>query len=460
MNQITKTAEEAYQKGNRLLMHNNVQEAVAAYSEAINSEPDVVEFRLARGRCFLSLALYESALDDFKVAAETNPESSLAQFGIGRCHHCLGHPVAAMLSYNCACRLNPDFQAAFISRQSLLQELGRRLDPKLYKFTHRHGAAVIFNAWSSLYGNPSVWHHGIFKSEEEWQASGKLKIDAFLREEPSPHWHYVSCGLSEFVRDQSDTNQDDGLGFEFSMRVKRDSPDQKQPPLWPANLFQREAEYLRRTGNYPEHGETIQREVVGSTIGALLLLLDPLIPALDTKNGRIKFLAFYGLTRDELEAVRAWRSDPFIDFVRKQNELLIVDPFRLSILKDPVSAEHIRKGIESAGSSVRLLYDSCVSWTTRKVAGKKTVEVKLPFNEVKLLSSMIPGRILRGEPFTFKGVSQSLVLCKGLKNSWKIKGSEVRVSMNNLFAHHVSESVQEEKTSYSWDELPGLTILT
>jgi suppressor of fused-like protein len=49
-------------------------------------------------------------------------------------------------------------------------------------------------------------------------------ISFYPRDEPVPHWHVVSYGMSElYARDESDTaeTEESGWGFEFSFRIAR-----------------------------------------------------------------------------------------------------------------------------------------------------------------------------------------------------------------------------------------------
>lgn len=86
-----------------------------------------------------------------------------------------------------------------------------------------------------------------------------------------PHWHYVTCGLSDLhgdgrvhaVDNIESPEQRSGLGFELTFRLVRPTvanyeakPNEDMPPIWPANLLQQLARYVFQTGNRLCAGET------------------------------------------------------------------------------------------------------------------------------------------------------------------------------------------------------------
>ncbi|VDL23610.1 unnamed protein product [Hymenolepis diminuta] len=68
----------------------------------------------------------------------------------------------------------------------------------------------------------------------------------------SPHWHYVTNGLSDLYGDarlhNCSTSADgpSGFGFELTFRLRRE-PGEKSPPTWPAHLLQSLARYVFRS---------------------------------------------------------------------------------------------------------------------------------------------------------------------------------------------------------------------
>lgn len=66
-----------------------------------------------------------------------------------------------------------------------------------------------------------------------------------------PHWHYISCGLSDLhgdgrVHEISDHDGPSGFGFELTFRLRR-APGETSPPTWPAQLMQNLAKYVFRS---------------------------------------------------------------------------------------------------------------------------------------------------------------------------------------------------------------------
>ena len=69
-----------------------------------------------------------------------------------------------------------------------------------------------------------------------------------------PHWHYVSCGLSDLHGDARvhppapTPDHPSGYGFELSFRLRREQ-GQTQPPTWPAQLLNSIAKYVFESEN-------------------------------------------------------------------------------------------------------------------------------------------------------------------------------------------------------------------
>jgi suppressor of fused len=462
---ISSSAEKAYQKGNQLLMDRSLTEALAEFTKSINKQPDIIEFRLARARCYLALDQYKSALDDYTVAVQIDGDSSLAHFGVGLANQSLDNPAEALYSYSLALTLNPDYKDAGKRRESILRQLARSAAPNgndSLDTTPEPGN--VFNMWKNLYGRKPDHMYTLCAEHADERLRNIGFLQMFLIDRPFPHWHIVSFGMRDLGisigKNIHQTQKSNELGIELSMRVQKLAPEDNTTPLWVGRLFDYIADYIFKTGSRYEANNTSHIDIKGSTIGGLLMRPDPLIPEIETTKGQLKFIAMYGLTIDELEAVRGWTCKGFAAFVRKQNELFIVDPQRPSLLEDQANNDYIQEMIESEGSSFGELRSSKVSWIAVTDKSNMIVHATLPFSELSLLIKVIPGSIQRGNPFTFKGSTHNLLVYKDIHCGWKVEGKSLKVAINNLLAYNIVESLQEEKAQYSWSALPGLVIST
>lgn len=77
-----------------------------------------------------------------------------------------------------------------------------------------------------------------------------------------PHWHYVSCGLTDLHGDArvhppaTSPEAASGYGFELTFRLRRED-GQTQPPTWPASLLNSIAKYVFESENRLVSGDHI-----------------------------------------------------------------------------------------------------------------------------------------------------------------------------------------------------------
>lgn len=82
--------------------------AFAAFSKAVELDPDHVEARLNAGNIALDIRRYREALEHFWQAVRRRPDSYEANIGLGVAARAVGQLQAAEASYGRAWRLNPD----------------------------------------------------------------------------------------------------------------------------------------------------------------------------------------------------------------------------------------------------------------------------------------------------------------------------------------------------------------
>src|SRR5688500_9386346 len=78
--------------------------------------------------------------------------------------------------------------------------------------------AAIDGALARIYGDAEPHHWGTL---HKWVLGGPDPLDGisvYPRDEPVPHWHYVSYGMTELYEKQSENPDESGWGFEFTFR--------------------------------------------------------------------------------------------------------------------------------------------------------------------------------------------------------------------------------------------------
>jgi suppressor of fused len=165
-----------------------------------------------------------------------------------------------------------------------------------------------------------------------------------------PHWHCVTVGLAE-------------LGFELTIRLGRTGDD---PPSWVVDLLANLGAYVFRTGRQFADGHHIDlRGPIKlndpTAITAAAIVVDP---GLKGWQG-VEFLQLVGLTADELELCRSWRTDAVIDLLAKSEPLLITRLDRTSLLDDPTVRELAESGVAAEGSALEELRVGTLRWDRR-----------------------------------------------------------------------------------------------
>ncbi len=180
-------------------------------------------------------------------------------------------------------------------------------------------------------------------------------VSVYALEDP-PHWHLVTFGLVSA-----------GWGFELTLRLSRDKdtlpPGRTEDdlvPSWVVNLLANLGAYVISTGHPFAAGHHIDlrgpmRLGDRTDITAAAVTLDPRLGTMDGPDGPIEFLQVVGLTADELELCRAWRTDSVLGLLSESDRLLITRLDRPSILDDPSVRERAEAGVASDGSSLHEL---------------------------------------------------------------------------------------------------------
>ena len=165
-----------------------------------------------------------------------------------------------------------------------------------------------------------------------------------------PHWHCLTVGLRE-------------LGFELTFRLGGNGDD---PPQWTVDLLANLGAYVFRTGHEFAAGHHIDlRGPIKlddpTEITAAAIVADPGLPAW---HG-VEFLQLVGLTADELELCRSWRTEAVIELLAADDPLLITRLERRSLLDDPKVREQAESGVAAEGSALEELRVGTLNWERR-----------------------------------------------------------------------------------------------
>jgi tetratricopeptide (TPR) repeat protein len=117
---IANAATQHYQQAYALTDEGKYEEAIAAYSKAIELLPTFYEAIDNRAFCKMDMARWRDAIEDFKLSLQVNPDSLLAEFSIGECYYRLGDFIHAKQQFEKCVKLDPHHQ---VSKDFLLKTI-------------------------------------------------------------------------------------------------------------------------------------------------------------------------------------------------------------------------------------------------------------------------------------------------------------------------------------------------
>lgn len=250
----------------------------------------------------------------------------------------------------------------------------------------------------------------------KWSLGGPDPLDGisfYAREDPVPHWHIVSYGMSELYSAPNPDAEWSGWGYELTFRVRR-QPGETEPPVWAANFLQNLARYNFSSGNgfAPNHQMDLNGPIAleyQTLIRAIAFVEDPELRVIDTPFGKVRFLQVFGMTLDEYAATQTWSVEAVLKLVAKHLPLYITDLRRSSLTKIPAFAEKVAAGRRRDGSSTVSLAVAEFAWLPdgdgyRLVVGAHAVE---------RIAAILRGRLRFGRTLTVDGPDSSVEFSPG-----------------------------------------------
>jgi suppressor of fused-like protein len=189
--------------------------------------------------------------------------------------------------------------------------------------------------------------------------------------QPAPaEWHLVTRGLTELGPKESGDPKRSGWGFELTLRLEVEDGE----PDWAVDLLTNLATYVWTSGHPFAPGHHLDlggpiRLGTDTALRAATIVRDPVLGTIRTPNGSVEFLQVVGLTADELEACRAWRTDGVVEHLARADPHLVTRLARPSMLADPAVAAEVSRRSGAEGSSLTELRVASLRWRVRRVGG-------------------------------------------------------------------------------------------
>ncbi|MBE6752780.1 MAG: suppressor of fused domain protein [Ruminococcaceae bacterium] len=146
----------------------------------------------------------------------------------------------------------------------------------------------------------------------KWCFGGNDPLDGISIYDGGDFWHFVTFGLSELYQKESDDKAVSGYGMEFTFRLKKACcEDQEAEIRCICGILQTIARITFTKGEvfrayeylYTGQTEGIDTKMA-SNITGFITIPDSTLNSIDTRNGRLDFVQFIGVTNAELLALR------------------------------------------------------------------------------------------------------------------------------------------------------------
>jgi hypothetical protein len=229
--------------------------------------------------------------------------------------------------------------------------------------------------------------------------------------EGPPIWHLVTIGAGD-------------LGFELTLRLPRGDDEL---PTWAVDCLVSLVAYVRNRGHRFSAGDQVDlrgpiKLDSASAITAAAIVADP---TLGTRR-KVDFLQVVGLTADELELCRSWRTAAVVGLLRTRDPLLTTVLDRASLFDDPRLRDAAEAGVAAEGSSLDELNVATLSWRKR---GRRVV-VTLGAGAATALGPALRRKLNRsGAAFAVAGDGRVLRFVVAAAPSWRLDADEVTVEM-------------------------------
>ena len=257
----------------------------------------------------------------------------------------------------------------------------------------------------------------------------------------TPHWHYVSMGLSDLhgdgrVHDRRGESCDEtmsGYGFELSFRVKVETDRIETPPIWPVELLQSLASCIFHSHANFKPGDFITwnnplDNSPDCILTQMFLVEDLELPVVKSKSGLVSFFQIVAATMEELNAAQSWNVMGVVSLMRESmltgghyqvcdnkrtKTLYQINPEAMLTIKDRLKSE----GNNFSGFSTECYWSETIGHSTHNVKSNpldsthtnnseliriKQATITLCADAFLLFPLVLRGRLQHGKLFTFR----------------------------------------------------------
>jgi suppressor of fused-like protein len=301
-------------------------------------------------------------------------------------------------------------------------------------------------------------HQRFPRHPSRFQRGGPVHAVSVHAIEQPPHWHLVTCGLSELFTKESADPTVSGWGFELTLRLRRDDDEL---PAWACDLLTTLAAHVWQTGHDFAYGDHVDlrgpiRLDRDTAITAAAVAVDPGLVGLSGPFGRVEFLQLVGLTADELELCRAWQTADVLGLLTAADPLLITDLSRRSLLDDPAVRELAEAGIAAQGPSVDELRIATMRW----IRHRARVVVQLGAGAATALGPALRRKLNRpGASFRVVGDAGEMRFVVAGSARWALSPDRLLIEVPAAAVDGLADVFAGVPGSRALADLPGLRFV-
>jgi suppressor of fused len=272
------------------------------------------------------------------------------------------------------------------------------------------------------------------RDPRRFEGGGPVHAVAVHRVEDPPHWHLVTYGLSELFVKESPDQDVSGWGIELTMRLSQDGRDDAEPPAWGSDLLANLAAYMWQTDHHFALGDHVDlrgpiRLDADTAITAAAVATDPTLATVRGPFGRVEFLQLVGLTADELELCRVWRTDAVVALLAEADPLWVIDLSRRSLLDDPDMRERAEAGVNAEADSRDELRVGTLGWKQRGRRGAR-LYLQLGSGAAAAVGPALRRRLNHdGATFRVIGDAGQVTFAVGEPAGWTVSAGAVEVQV-------------------------------
>ena len=184
------SAETHFYRGNEKYLMRSYEDAITAYNEAIQLQPDFANAYVNRGLAKEKLGQHESAITDYSSAIKIDPTLAGAYNNRGSVQRRLGQHFLALEDLSNAIQLDPHYVKAYVNRGNAKNSLG-----------HPNEALEDFNTALDLDPNSAEAYNnrGIAKAALMQLPDAIKDFDTAIELNPELANAYYSRGISKFI---------------------------------------------------------------------------------------------------------------------------------------------------------------------------------------------------------------------------------------------------------------------